>query len=60
MKSYVKPNIVVDFLDIETYSSIGEVVLQLSPVQGSRNRGGQGDLGPHNLSTMGPWTPMKT
>ena len=32
MKSYVKPNVVVDFLDIETCSSIGEVVFQLSPV----------------------------
>ena len=32
MKSYVKPNIVVDFLDIETGSSIGEVVFQLSSI----------------------------
>ena len=32
MKRYVKPNVVVDFPDIETCSSIGEVVFQLSPV----------------------------
>ena len=31
-KSYVKPNVVGDFLYIETCSSIGEVVLQASPV----------------------------
>ena len=29
MKSYAKPNVIVDFLDIETCSSIGKVVLQL-------------------------------
>ena len=32
MKIYVKPNIVGGFLDIETCSSIGEDVLQPSPV----------------------------
>ena len=32
MKSYVKPNVVGDFLDNETCSSIGEVVFQPSPV----------------------------
>ena len=32
MKSYMNPNVAVDFLDIETCSSIGEAVFQLSPV----------------------------
>ena len=32
MKSYLKPNVVFDFLDIENCSSISEVVFQLSPV----------------------------
>ena len=32
MKSYMKPDVVVEFLDIETCSSNGKVVFQLSPV----------------------------